>query len=335
MMTTRERQHEVPNLYLSPLPLTGSSGSLAGSTWEDSPRQAKDEALQTDAQQLFPESHTLSQGRQPSEEARQVTHFPHPSPALAAISNQVIRYQRPDGVELSAVLHLPAGYDPATSGPLPTLMWAYPREFKTATGASQNKRSPHSFAGTLSPTSPVYMVLAGYAVVTDFAMPVVGEGKSQPNDTFLDQIRANALAAAEKLQSIGVADHRIAVAGHSYGGFMTANLLAHNDYPAGNGKERPLFVAGIARSGAFNRTLTPFGFQGEQRTFWEAPETYHKMSPLERANRIEAPLLLIAGEEDTNVGTWPGQSRRFFQAIQGNGGTSRLVMLPHEVCSPN
>jgi len=178
-------------------------------------------------------------------------------------------------------------------------------------------------------TSPVLLVLSGYAVVTDFSQPIIGEGSNEPNDTFIKQIRDNSVSAVRCLRELGVSDHRVAVAGHSYGGFMTANLLAHNLYETPNGPEN-LFLAGIARSGAYNRSLTPFGFQGEERTFWEAKETYHSMSPFEKADKIKAPLLLIAGEEDTNVGTWPVQSVRLFQALQGTGGRSRLVMLPHE-----
>lgn len=101
---------------------------------------------------------------------------------------------------------------------------------------------------------------------------------------------------------------------------MTANLLAHSD----------LFRAGIARSGAYNRTLTPFGFQSERRTFWEAPEMYAKVSPFWYADKIKEPILLIHGEADNNQGTFPIQSERMFAAIRGNGGTARLVMLPLE-----
>jgi len=113
---------------------------------------------------------------------------------------------------------------------------------------------------------------------------------------------------------------RVGVGGHSYGAFMTANLLAHSD----------LFRAGVARSGAYNRTLTPFGFQSERRTLWEAADTYLRMSPFMNADKIKEPMLLIHGEADNNAGTFPIQSDRMYQALRGNGGTVRLVMLPHE-----
>jgi dipeptidyl aminopeptidase/acylaminoacyl peptidase len=152
-------------------------------------------------------------------------------------------------------------------------------------------------------------------------MPIVGRDKAEPNDTYISQLVSSAKAAVDELVKRGVGDaDRVAVGGHSYGAFMAANLLAHSD----------LFRAGIARSGAYNRTLTPFGFQSEERTLWQAPQAYLEMSPFMHADRIKVPLLLIHGEADNNTGTYPMQSERFYQALQGHGGVARLVMLPHE-----
>lgn len=250
---------------------------------------------------------------------RQLTRFPHPAPQLAEARKELIRYRRDDGVELTATLYLPPGYS-SSDGPLPTLFWAYPREFRSADAAGQVRDSPHRFA-RLHWGSPLFWLAMGYAVLDNPAMPIVGEGEREPNDTYVEQLVASARAAVEELVRRGVADRdRIAIGGHSYGAFMTANLLAHSD----------LFRAGIARSGAYNRTLTPFGFQNERRTLWEAPELYIRVSPFMYAHKINEPLLLIHGEADNNPGTFPMQSERMYQAIRGNGGTVRFVMLPLE-----
>jgi dipeptidyl aminopeptidase/acylaminoacyl peptidase len=256
----------------------------------------------------------------PGGEARAVTDFRDPAPQLAGIQRQMITYTRADGVRLSGTLYLPPGYDAARDGPLPLLMWAYPTEFRDAASAGQISDSPNRFSRPLG-TSHLFTLLAGYAVLDNPAMPVVGEGDVEPNDTYLDQLVASAQAAVDKVVEMGVASRdRIAVGGHSYGAFMTANLLAHSD----------LFRAGIARSGAYNRTLTPFGFQAEQRTYWEATDTYTKMSPFTYANRVNEPILLIHGANDDNSGTFPIQSERFYAALKGHGATVRYVVLPLE-----
>ncbi len=255
-----------------------------------------------------------------SGKTRQLTQFDNPYKALEGVSKELVKYQRADGIELSGTLYLPKGYNKATDGPLPTFMWAYPREFKTAEAASQITGSPYEFT-RLSWGSPIYWVTQGYAVFDGFSMPILGEGDQEPNETFVPQLRMNAESAINKLVEMGVTDrNRIGVGGHSYGAFMTANLLAHTD----------LFAAGIARSGAYNRTLTPFGFQAEERTYWEAPDVYNTMSPFMYADKIKEPILLIHGQADNNSGTFPIQSERFYAALKGHGATTRLVMLPHE-----
>ena len=249
-----------------------------------------------------------------------LTRWENPYTALKGIKKELVQYQREDGLKLSGTLYLPAGYNKEKDGRLPVFMWAYPREYKTADAASQINGSPYQFIrpGT---TSPLLWVTQGYAVFDDFAMPILGEGDKEPNETFVEQLRASAEAAVNKLVDMGVADrNRIAVGGHSYGAFMTANLLAHTD----------IFAAGVARSGAYNRTLTPFGFQQEERTYWQAPEIYYKMSPFNYAHQIKEPILLIHGEADNNSGTFPIQSERFYNALKGHGATARLVFLPHE-----
>ncbi|MGI2257825.1 alpha/beta hydrolase family protein [Shewanella sp. GXUN23E] len=239
--------------------------------------------------------------------------------AFRDIQKQLISFRRADGLPLSGTLYLPADYTPA-QGPLPVLMWAYPREYKDKSVAAQVAFSEHQYLN-ISPRSPIAMVSQGYAVFDRVAMPIIGEGSSKPNDSFRQQLIANAEAAVNVLVEMGVADpKRIAVGGHSYGAFMVANLLAHTD----------LFAAGIARSGAYNRSLTPFGFQNEERNYWQATALYQSMSPFAHANQINEPILLIHGELDANSGTFPMQSERLFNAIAGLGGTARLVILPWE-----
>ncbi len=250
----------------------------------------------------------------------QLTQFSNPYTALKGVQKELLKYKRADGVELTGTLYLPAGYQAKRDGRLPVLMWAYPKEFKSADAAGQVTDSPYEFI-RIGWWSPLFWVTQGYAVFDDFSMPIIGEGEEEPNETFLEQLSSGAEAAVKKLHAMGVADtSRLAVGGHSYGAFMTANLLAHTDF----------FAAGIARSGAYNRTLTPFGFQSEERTFWETPETYFKMSPFMSANKIKASLLMIHGEADNNSGTFPMQSERMYGAMKGQGATVRLVMLPHE-----
>ncbi len=253
-------------------------------------------------------------------EATAVTEFPHPYPQFTGIRKEAIQYEREDGVPLSATLYLPEGYDPGRDGPLPTFVWAYPVEFKSADAAGQRRDSPYQFT-RISYSGAVPFVTRGYAVLDNASMPVIGEGDREPNDTFREQLVANAKAAIEEGVRRGIVDpDRVGVGGHSYGAFMTANLLAHSD----------LFRAGIARSGAYNRTLTPFGFQREERLFWEAPEIYFEMSPFMHADKVNEPILLIHGEADNNSGTFPLQSIRFYNALKGLGGVARLVMLPAE-----
>lgn len=248
-----------------------------------------------------------------------VTFFPHPFPALRDVEKQIIRYRRPDGVELSGNLYLPVGYRKA-NGPLPVLMWAYPQEFKSRAAAGQIQDSPHRFI-RISAYSTLLWITQGYAVFDNPAMPIVGEGSQEPNDTYIEQLVASAQAAIDTLAGMGVADRRrVAIGGHSYGAFMTANLLAHSR----------LFAAGIARSGAYNRTLTPFGFQAEERLLWQAPDTYIRMSPFMYAHQVKDPLLLIHGQADDNSGTFPVQTERFYHALKGNGATARMVLLPGE-----
>ncbi|WP_316837891.1 alpha/beta hydrolase family protein [Pedobacter nutrimenti] len=254
---------------------------------------------------------------------RQITDFSNPYPELNGVIKEKVAYKRADGIDLTGNLYLPKGYDKTKDGPLPLLIWAYPREFNSAADAAQIRGSKDRFT-TISWASPIYWVTQGYAVLDNAEMPIVAAEGKKPNDTFVDQLKMNAEAAINKLADMGVADrNRIAVGGHSYGAFMTANLLAHTN----------LFKAGIARSGAYNRTLTPFGFQNEDRTYWDAPELYYQMSPFSYANKIKTPLLLIHGDSDDNQGTFPINSERLFNAIKGFGGTTRYVSLPYEAHS--
>jgi dipeptidyl aminopeptidase/acylaminoacyl peptidase len=250
---------------------------------------------------------------------RALTAWPDPHPQLTAMHKRLIVHERGDGVQLSGMLHLPPGYDPASGRRLPLVVWAYPLDYGDPATAGQVRGSSQRFT-RLNALEPTWFVLRGYAVLSNATMPVIGDPETM-NDTFIEQVTSAARAHIQALDEMGIVDRsRVVVGGHSYGGFMTANLLAHTE----------LFSAGIARSGAYNRTLTPFGFQAERRSFWEAPAVYDQLSPFRYADRITAPLLLIHGELDSNSGTFPIQSERLYQAIQGNGGTARLVLLPYE-----
>ena len=255
-----------------------------------------------------------------SKDIKQITFFENPYKKLEQLKKEVINYKRDDGIDLSSIVYTLESYNPDKEGRLPVLIWAYPREYTSKKVASQVRNSPYRFT-RISYGSPIFWALRGYAVMASTEMPIVGFDGDQPNDSFRDQLVMNAKAAIDKISDMGIGDRdRVGVGGHSYGAFMTANLLAHSD----------LFAAGIARSGAYNRTFTPFGFQREERTYWEAPELYNYMSPFMHADKVNEPILLIHGEEDNNSGTFPVQSIRFFNAIKGHGGTSKFVMLPKE-----
>ncbi|GAB3926543.1 prolyl oligopeptidase family serine peptidase [Mucilaginibacter myungsuensis] len=251
---------------------------------------------------------------------KQITSFANPYPQMEGVSVQKIFYKRKDGVDLTGDLYLPKGYNKEKDGPLPVLIWAYPREYDSAADAAQTRGSKDRFT-TIGGGSPVFFVMAGYAVLNNAEMPIVAKEGKRPNDSFVEQLELNAEAAIGKLSDMGVGDkNRMAVGGHSYGAFMTANLLAHTK----------LFKAGLAESGAYNRTLTPFGFQNEDRTYWQEPKLYFDMSPFSYADKIKTPLLLIHGDADDNSGTFPINSERLFAAVKGLGGTVRFVYLPYE-----
>ena len=252
-----------------------------------------------------------------SADKKALTRFPDPAPQLHGVTKQLVTYKRADGVQLSFTLYLPANYKQGER--LPTIVWAYPLEYNDAATAGQVSGSPYHFT-TITGISHLFLVTQGYAVLDNATMPVVGDPETM-NNTYVEQIVSSAKAAIDKATEMGVTDpSRVGVGGHSYGAFMTANLLAHSD----------LFRAGVARSGAYNRTLTPFGFQSERRTIWEAPEMYIKVSPFMQADKIKRPILLIHGMADDNSGTFPIQSERMYQAIKGNGGIVRYVQLPYE-----
>lgn len=296
IITRRENPTEPPNVYLlSKIITDGASRS----------------AIQSNLVKLSSQSPSSSWLTKP------LTNFADPAPQLRGIKKQLVTYKRADGVPLSFTLYLPPDYKEGTR--LPTIVWAYPLEFNDAGTAGQVTGSTNRFT-LIGGTSHLFFLMNGYAVLDNTAMPVVGTPE-KANDTFVEQISASAKAAIEKAVEMGITDpERVGVGGHSYGAFMTANLLAHTD----------LFRAGIARSGAYNRTLTPFGFQGERRTYWEAEDVYTKLSPFTYANKINEPILLIHGEADDNSGTFPVQSERLYQALRGNGGTVRYVTLPSE-----
>jgi dipeptidyl aminopeptidase/acylaminoacyl peptidase len=254
-----------------------------------------------------------------SNSRRMLTSYPDPAPALQGVKSQMVTYQRADGVQMRATIHTPPGWTP-DKGRLPAILWAYPQEFTDPEMASQVTGSQFRFTTPTWGNAHLLFLTQGYAVIDDPKMPIVGPGETA-NDTYVQQLVASAQAAVDKAVELGIVDRdRIVAGGHSYGAFMTANLLAHSD----------IFRAGIARSGAYNRSLTPFGFQNEERTYWQAPQLYNAMSPFNYADKIKEPILLIHGEADDNSGTYPIQSERLYRALKGHGATVRYVTLPYE-----
>jgi dipeptidyl aminopeptidase/acylaminoacyl peptidase len=250
----------------------------------------------------------------------QITHAKDPAPEFSGVTHEFVKYKRADGVDLTATVYLPAGYDKQRDGPLPFFLWAYPAEFESAAAASQVSGSAYRFTRPQG-SSRLMMLTQGYGVMDNPTIPIVALNGGKPNDTYVEQLVAGAKAAIDKIVAMGVADRdRIGVGGHSYGGFMTANLLAHTSF----------FRAGIAESGAYNRTLTPFGFQNEERTYWEATELYTRMSPFTYADSIKTPILLVHGMADDNTGTFPINSERLYAALKGNGGIAKYIQLPAE-----
>ena len=252
-----------------------------------------------------------------TKDRKTLTRFTDPAPQLTGIEKRLVKYNRKDGVPLSGTLYLPTNYKPGER--LPLFIWAYPLEYSDAATAGQVRGSDNTFTFYRN-DSPLFFVTQGYAVLMDATIPIVGDPETM-NNTFVEQATSSGRAAIDHLDSLGIIDrNRVGVGGHSYGAFMTANLLAHSDD----------YAYGIARSGAYNRTLTPFGFQSERRSFWEAKDIYMNVSPFAHANKINEPVLLIHGEADNNPGTHTMQTERLYQAIKGNGGTARFVLLPHE-----
>ena len=246
-----------------------------------------------------------------------ITRFEDPTPQLREITTRIVRYERDDGVPLSFHLYLPPGYVEGT--PLPTVVYAYPLEYSGAGVAGQVRGSAQRFMRIYGP-SHLYFLLEGYAVLDRTAMPMIGDPETT-YDTFVPQLVADAEAAVKKAVEMGIADpDRIGVIGHSHGGLMVSNLLAHTD----------LFRAGIARSGSHNKTMQPFGFQSERRSLFEARDVYIQVSPTFFADQVNEPVLIIHGKEDSNPGTLTIQSEVFFEAVRGSGGTARLVLLPFE-----
>ena len=252
-----------------------------------------------------------------------ITTFKNPFESIKNVSKEVIKYKRKDGVELSGTLYLPEGYDKVKKEKLPLLIWAYPAEYKDKKSAGQSNQNPNEFTFPYY-GSFVYWVTKGYVVLDDASFPIIGEGTTEPNDNFISQLVDNAEAAINAVDALGyINKKKVAIGGHSYGAFMVANLLTHSK----------LFACGIARSGAYNRTLTPFGFQSEQRNYWEIPEVYNTMSPFMNADKMKTPMLLVHGEADNNPGTFTLQTERYFQALKGLGAPARMVILPKEAHS--
>jgi dipeptidyl aminopeptidase/acylaminoacyl peptidase len=262
-----------------------------------------------------PANYVVRHLRDPKVQPVTLTRLANPAPALATVRRELVAYERPDGVKLSGTLYYPTDYREGQR--VPVIFWIYPREFASADAAGQVSGNANRFV-LPGGASHLFLLTQGYAVLDNPTLPVVGGDSA--NNTYVDQTVASAKAAIDYLTGRGIADGNFGVGGHSYGAFATANLLAHSD----------LFKAGVARSGAYNRTLTPFGFQNEQRTFWEARDVYLRMMPFSYADKVNEPILMIHGMADNNSGTFPIQSERMYAALKGHGATVEYVQLPFE-----
>jgi dipeptidyl aminopeptidase/acylaminoacyl peptidase len=289
------------------------SGPDAGTflTWHQSPTDPPNAFART-----LGKSHDAPAGEAEFDSTTMaITHIADPTPAVRAIKKRLVKYKRADGLDLSFTLYTPPGYKEGTH--VPTILYAYPLDYADPSKAGQVTGSQETFTRLAEYR---FMLLGGYAIIDDASFPIIGDPK-KAYDTYLDQLVADAKAAVDEAVRLGVADpQRIGVTGHSHGALMTANLVAHSN----------LFRAGVATSGSYNKTLTPFGFQNERRSVWEASDVYLKVSPFFFADKLKTPLLIMHGAEDANPGTTPLQAHKLYEAIRGNGGTARLVMLPHE-----
>jgi dipeptidyl aminopeptidase/acylaminoacyl peptidase len=284
--------------------------------WSIEDYKKKTALVQIQSKNEYPNFYLRGFGKQA--DLKQITKFPNPFTSIANLEKQLLKYKRADGVDLTGTLYMPLNFDKNKKYPL--LIWAYPEEFKDKASAGQNAKNPNDFTYPYW-GSFIFYATQGYVVLDNASFPIIGEGKTEPNDNFVEQLVSNAKAAIDAVDALGCIDRKkVAVGGHSYGAFMTANLLTYSD----------LFACGIARSGAYNRTLTPFGFQSEQRNYWDVPQVYHTMSPFMNASKMKHPLLLVHGEADNNPGTFTLQTERYFQAIKGLGGNARMVILPKE-----
>jgi dipeptidyl aminopeptidase/acylaminoacyl peptidase len=295
------------------LSFTGDT-SRAFLTWHQSPADPPNAMLRTLGDAL-PSASVHAGEPTIASATRAVTHLPDPTPAVRAIKKRLVKYKRKDGMELSFTLYTPPGYQDGTR--VPAILYAYPLDYASAATAGQITGSEQVFTQLRNYR---LLLMSGYAIIDNAAFPIVGDPR-KAYDTYLDQLVDDARAAVDKAVELGIVDRdRIGVTGHSHGALMTANLIAHTD----------LFRAGVATSGSYNKTLTPFGFQSERRSVWKGQDVYLKVSPFFFADKIKLPLLIMHGMDDANPGTTPIQSVKLYEAIRGNGGTSRLVMLPHE-----
>ncbi|PCI37627.1 MAG: prolyl oligopeptidase [Elusimicrobia bacterium] len=252
-----------------------------------------------------------------SKSSQQLTHEQNPAAVFSQVKKELITWKRGDGTQLSGMLYYPVDYKKGQK--YPTVVSAYPIEYTSKKLAGQVRGSSNKYSKPYK-ADYLYFTLKGYALLKRAQMPIVGHPKTM-NDSLIEQLNMNSQSIRKVLTEKGISDpDRIGIIGHSYGAFMVANVLSHS----------PVFKTGIARSGAYNRSLTPFGFQSERRPFWKAKETYIKVSPFFSADKIEKPILLIHGAIDNNSGTHTMQSKRYYAALKGNGVTSRLVLLPHE-----
>lgn len=239
-------------------------------------------------------------------------------PEVTQAKQDRVQITRQDGIKFWATVTRPEWM--TTGRGKKAMFWFYPSEVRNQQAIDNSGRSYNKNAFRRPSSSSIQLlILEGYVVVEPDC-PIVGTAE-RPNDGYVPQLRNNLAATIDTLEAADLIDRRLlALGGHSYGAFSTANAMVHTPY----------FKAGIAGDGNFNRSLTPFGFQAEPRQLWEARDIYYEMSPIWMADRLTGALLMYHGAWDQNMGTDPINSPRMFAALEALGKPCAMYIYPYE-----
>jgi dipeptidyl aminopeptidase/acylaminoacyl peptidase len=249
---------------------------------------------------------------------RMLTENKDHAPDITEAKRYRIRVTRADGFKFWVRVTVPKWHMPGQK--LPAMFWFYPGEFTDQAAYDRGQRNQNkNLFPNVGNTSMALLTRLGYAFV-DPDCPIVGPA-GRMNDYYVNDLRNNLSATIDELERQGLIDRtKLAIGGHSYGGFSTANAMVHT----------PFFKAGIAGAGNYNRTLTPMSFQTESRSIHEARQTYLDMSSMLFAENMTGALLMYCGMLDQNVGTDPINSVRMFNVLESIGKPAALYMYPYE-----